>query len=228
MPCRSTPFVKFAAWAQVILAVFLAAAAIYLYLLNQQATQSDVFKSSAALLNHYASVLITQRKVYEGFYEVLPPLRDNIQSIGAFSADIDKLADNILGISKLHLPLVDLAPFASLAAPAQHLKELAEDSLATMAAADKALSAFDVDAHQQVLDAIDHTILELQQNAVRLEERGWQVLVTMRTLLFISLAMSLLFFLNGISSIMLSNALVTGKSNCADDAEPATPSEPCE
>lgn len=226
MSCCSTSFIKFAAWSQVILAVFLAAAAIYLYLLNRQATKSDVFKSSSALLNHYAGVLTTQRKVYEGFYEVLPPLRDNIQSIGAFSADIDRLADNLLAISKLHVPLVDLTPFASLAPSALRLKELAEDNLATMAAADKALSAFDVNAHQQVLDAIDNTILELKQNAIRLEERGRQVLVTMRTLLFISLVMSLLFFLNGIGNIMLSNVLVISKASCTGNVEAATPSEP--
>ena len=57
MPCYSTSFIKFSAWAQVILAVFLAIAAIYIYLLNRRATKSDVFESSAALLNHYAGVL---------------------------------------------------------------------------------------------------------------------------------------------------------------------------
>lgn len=224
MPCCSTSFIKFSAWAQVILAVFLAIAAIYIYLLNRQATKSDVFESSAALLNHYASVLKTQRKVYEGFYEVLPPLRNNIQSIGAFSADIDKLADNLLGISKLQLPLVDVAPFASLATPAQRLKELAKDNLSTMAAADKALGAFDVNAHQQVLDAINNTILELQHNAIRLQEHGRQVLLTMRMLLFISLVMSLLFFLNGLSNLLQNNALVTTKSCCVSSGT-ATPPE---
>ncbi len=223
MPCCSSFFIKFSAWAQIILAVLLAFAAIYLYLLNRQATKSDVFESSAALLNHYAGVLKTQRQVYEGFYEVLPPLRNNIQSIGAFSADIEKLANNLLGISKLQLPLVDVAPFSSLATPAQRLKELAEDNLATMAAADKALGAFDVNAHQQVLGAIDNTILELQHNAIRLQEHGRQVLLTMRVLLFISLVMSLLFFLNGISNILQNNALVANKSCCFSSGTAAPP-----
>lgn len=225
MPCSSTSFIKFSAWAQIILAVFLAAAAIYIYLLNRQATKSNVFESSAALLNHYASVLKTQRQVYEGFYEVLPPLRNNIQSIAAFSADIDKLADNLLGISKLQLPLVDVAPFASLAPPAQRLKELAADNLTTMTAADRALGAFDSNAHQQVLVAIDNTILELQHNAGRLQEHGRHVFITMRVLLFISLVMALLFFLNGISNLVQYNTSV--KSNvCCVSSTAARSTEP--
>lgn len=201
----STSFMKFSAWAHVILALFLAAAAMYLYLLNRRAAKSDVFESSAALLNHYASVLQTQKQVYVGFYEVMPPLRDNIQSIGAFSLDIAKLADNLLSISKMQLPLVDVAPFSSLATPAMRLKELADKNLETMTAADKALSAFDYDAHQQILSAIDNTILELQHNAIRLQEHGRQVLLTMRGLLCISLVMALLFFLNGSSNVLKIN-----------------------
>jgi hypothetical protein len=48
----------------------------------------------------------------------------------------------------------------------------------------------------------------------------------MRTLLFISLVMSLLFFLNGIGNIMLSNTLVTSKAGGTGNVEAATPSEP--
>lgn len=202
------------AWAQLALSIALACTACHLYSLHRPTAKSEIFSSSAALLNDYAEALTTQRRVYEGLYGSLPPLRSNIQSIGEFSADLQLLAEKLLVLSKLQIPLVNTAPFASLASPARRLMDLAANNQEAMAAVDRGLAAFDDNAHQQLMAVLDNTIMELQQNASRLQEQGRNALASMRLLLAFCILIALLFFLNA-CAMLLQNKVGALSSSCA-------------
>jgi hypothetical protein len=217
--------IHISAWAQLALSIALASTACYLYCLHRPTAKSEIFSSSAALLNDYAEALTTQRLVYEGLYGSLPPLRSNIQSIGEFSADLEQLAEKLLVLSKLQIPLVNTTPFASLASPARRLMDLAANNQEAMAAADRGLAAFDDDAHQQLLDLLDNTVLELQQNASRLQEQGQKALISMRLLLAFCIIIALLFSLNA-GAMLAQNKPGALSSSCAkpdNDRQAPTP-----
>ena len=184
---------RWLAGCQLACSLLLAIASIILYRNSRLISEPEQFLSLADTVGSYGTVLKTQRNVYLGFYEMIPPYRSTVQALHQLVNNCLPLAANLNMLSELPLFSQMMSPLKNVSANLNETMVGLQDSLE---ATDKALERYNPVIHQNVLDAIDNTIKELDKLSSLLRQQAQLVRQTTLILLAGGLLTSLVFALN--------------------------------
>ena len=183
-----------------VLSLLLAVVVVAVYSNGRSLADSRRIASLAATLDSYCQVLQTQKAVYLGFYDSLPPYRKTLQNLTALSQALHPLAQATIKLS--HFTLGEYRPFGRIEELGEKIQGSIEGISESLQATDKALGNFDEQAHVEVLTAIDRTTGDLQDLAQLLrtqstatERSAWLLLAAglLVACLFALLGLALLF-----------------------------------
>ncbi|NLF94208.1 MAG: hypothetical protein GX564_10000 [Oligosphaeraceae bacterium] len=146
-----------------VLSLLLAGIVVAVFYNSRNLADSRRIASLAATLDAYCQVLQTQKMVYLGFYDSLPPYRKTLQNLTALSQALHPLAQATLKLSSFALG--EYRPFGRLEELGEKIQGSIEGISESLQATDNALGNFDEQAHAEVLQAIDRTTGELQDLA---------------------------------------------------------------
>jgi len=178
---------------QLLCSLLLATASCLLFFNGRQFSEPKHFLSLAETIDSYSTVLRTQRDVYLGFYETLPPYRNTVQSLEQLVGNCLPLAGNLHKISEL--PIFNQF-FGSLKDISVSLNNTLVGLKESLQATDNALERYNPEIHQNVLVAIDNTTAELDKLSVLLRQQALFARQTALLLLAVGLLTSLVFALN--------------------------------
>jgi len=207
----------------IFLSALLAVLCVALFYNGRRLADARQISSLASTLESYCQVLQTQKMVYVGFYESLPPYRKTLQNLSGLSQAVHPLAEMIVKLSNFSLG--EYRPFGGIEGLGDKMQGSIAGIAESLRSTEKALGNFDEDAHAEVLLAIDQTIADLNNfsqllhsQAATAERSAWLMLVS-------GLLVSCLFFLLGFAvlpeSQIVGAVLVDDKQGGATAAEAA-------
>ena len=184
---------------QLILAVALAVVSCLLYWNNRHLADSRHLQLIQDTLKSYDEVLETHAKVYWSFYESLHTHRKTIQSLSDLNQALTPLAATMRELADLSI--LGKKPLGSCRDFADSLLQTSKNINASLQDTDQTLAAFDGEAHQAILNAIDNTRSDIAAVSDELEHQKAVIRQTSLLMLAFGLILSALFLLGGLQAM---------------------------